>query len=72
MLHGNDVLQSVTIDSTENDRILIWKIRENFYLLCIVDPSVPQTAYAEGIEATLDMVEQSKFINSDIIDESLC
>lgn len=59
-MHGNDVLQSITIDCNENDRVLIWRIKEKFYLLCVVDPTVPQMSYTEGIEATLDMIEQSK------------
>lgn len=61
MIFVNDLPQSVTIDGTENERILIWKIKEKFFLLCLVDPLVPSTEYSEAIDTALDMIEQSKF-----------
>ena len=63
MIHDDDFVQSITLDGGDDgDRVSIWKIREQCFLICIIDPTVDPKVYTPELEDALDMIEQSKFL----------
>lgn len=60
MVHDDDQVQSIIMDSDDGEQVTIWKIRNDCYLICLLDPLVEQKLYMTELENALDMIEQSK------------
>lgn len=54
-------MQSITIDGTDEDQVIIWKIQNECYLICIIDQSIDSKMYMSEVDDALDMIEQSKY-----------
>ena len=61
VVHDNDQIQSITLDQDEHDRVIIWKIRTDCYLICVINVQVDAAEYTTELENALDMIEQSKY-----------
>lgn len=68
---GNDFLESLCLETTHNQRLLIWKIREKTFCLIIVRSHVPVAQYAESVEDCLEIIEQSKHASLDLLVPSI-
>ncbi len=63
-MEGNDFVQNIALDTDEQQRLIIWKVREKCLLICLFDLTIPMDDYAENIEEALELIEQSKKYNS--------
>lgn len=62
VLEGNDFVQNICIDLDDQQRIIVWKVRERCQLLCVVDTAVPYEDYSDHVEEALELIEQSKLL----------
>ncbi len=64
VLYGNGFLQSAIIESDQKERLMIWKIREKCFVICLVDKTVIDQKAIDSIDESLAIVEQSKLTRS--------
>ena len=57
---ADDSLQHLSINSSDDNAILLWKIQEKTVFIVIVDKSVCRDEYVPHIEEALEIVEQGK------------
>jgi hypothetical protein len=41
ILESNDFVQNISIDTDRQQRLIIWKVRENCLLICLFDATIP-------------------------------
>lgn len=61
VLYGNGFLQSAIIESDQKERLMIWKIREKCFVICLIDKTIVDPKAIESIDESLAIIEQSKF-----------
>lgn len=60
MLEGNDFVQNISIDTNENERLLMWKIRDHLHLIIVVDATVKEREYCKEVTESLELMEKRK------------
>lgn len=60
VLEGNDFVQNISIDTNENERLLMWKIRDHLHLIIVVDTTIKESEYCKEVAESLDLMEKRK------------
>ena len=60
----NDIVQHVSIESMDDTKTLIWRMKESFYLVVIIENELLDEECMEYIDEALEVLEQSKYFYS--------